>query len=167
LASVENIGIIERFLRVFHAPRRTFGAIIDGGSWPDWVAPVAIAALFWATHNLAALPVVAPDTPTAIQGWDGLTEEQQQMAVNGLAVWRSHGWFSMPLVTSFSSLAIVGLILVGICKWILHDTAMDSADTSGACRQRFCVATDVYPGRLVGRSFCVDAGSPAGSDQSV
>lgn len=120
LASVENIGIIERFLRVFHAPRRTFGAIIDGGSWPDWVAPVAIAALFWATHNLAALPVVAPDTPTAIQGWDGLTEEQQQMAVNGLAVWRSHGWFSMPLVTSFSSLAIVGLILVGICKWILR-----------------------------------------------
>ena len=42
------------------------------------------------------------------------------MAVNGLAVWRSHGWFSMPLVTSFSSLAIVGLILVGICKWILR-----------------------------------------------
>ena len=69
LTSVEQIGLAERLLRVFHAPRRTFEAIADGGSFPDWVAPVALVTLFWAAHNLAALPIVAPETPAAMQGW--------------------------------------------------------------------------------------------------
>ena len=65
LTSVEQIGLAERLLRVFHAPRRTFEAIADGGSFPDWVAPEALVTLFWAAHNLAALPIVAPETPAA------------------------------------------------------------------------------------------------------
>lgn len=120
LTSVEQIGLAERLLRVFHAPRRTFEAIADGGSFPDWVAPVALVTLFWAAHNLAALPIVAPETPAAMEGWEQFSEEQRQTATEGLKVWRSHGWFSLPLVNSFSSLAIVGLVLLGICRWMLR-----------------------------------------------
>ncbi len=120
LTSVEQIGLAERLLRVFHAPRRTFEAIADGGSFPDWVAPVALVTLFWAAHNLAALPIVAPETPAAMQGWEQLTEEQRQTATQGLEEWRSHGWLSLPLVNSFSSLAITGLVLLGICRWMLR-----------------------------------------------
>ena len=120
LTSVEQIGLGERLLRVFHAPRRTFEAIADGGSFPDWVAPVALVTLFWAAHNLAALPIVLPETPAAMEGWEQFTEEQRQTATQQLKVWRSHGWFSMPLVNSFSSLAIVGLVLLGICRWMLR-----------------------------------------------
>ena len=69
LTSVEQIGLAERLLRVFHAPRRTFEAIADGGSFPDWVAPVALVTLFWAAHNLAALPIVLPETPAANANW--------------------------------------------------------------------------------------------------
>ncbi len=119
LTSVEQIGLAERLLRVFHAPRRTFEAIADGGSFPDWVAPVALVTLFWAAHNLAALPIVTPEL-AAMQGWEQLTEEQRQTATQGLEVWRSHGWLSLPLVNSFSSLAIIGLVLLGICRWMLR-----------------------------------------------
>jgi hypothetical protein len=120
LTSVPQIGLVERILRIFHAPRRTFESITDGGGFPDWAAPVALVILFWAGHNLAALPIVAPDTPSSIHGWEQLTEEQRQMATQGLEVWRSHGWFSTPLVVSFSSLAIVGLALLGISRWVLR-----------------------------------------------
>ncbi len=116
LTSVEQIGLAERLLRVFHAPRRTFEAIADGGSFPDWVAPVALVTLFWAAHNLAALPIVTPEL-AAMQGWEQLTEEQRQLR---LEEWRSHGWFGLPLMRSFSSLAIIGLALLGICRWMLR-----------------------------------------------
>ena len=115
-----QLGLLERMLRVFHAPRRTFESITDGGGFPDWAAPVALVILFWAAHNLAALPIVAPDTPSSIQGWEQLTEEQRQVATQGLEVWRSHGWFTMPLVESFSYLAFVGLVLLGIARWVLR-----------------------------------------------
>ena len=116
LTSVEQIGLAERLLRVFHAPRRTFEAIADGGSFPDWVAPVALVTLFWAAHNLAALPIMTPEL-AAMQGWEQLTEEQRQLR---LEEWRSHGWFGLPLMRSFSSLAIIGLALLGICRWMLR-----------------------------------------------
>ena len=120
LTSVEQIGLTERLLRVFHAPRRTFESVADGGSFPDWAAPVAVVVMFWAAHNLAVMPIVAPETPSAIAGWEQLTEDQRQVAVQGLEAWRSHGWLTMPLVSSFSSLAIVGLVLLGVCRLMLR-----------------------------------------------
>lgn len=120
LTSVEQIGLAERMLRVFHAPRRTFEAIASGGSFPDWVAPVALVVLFWAAHNLAVMSIVAPEIPATMEGWEQFTEEQRQSATKGLKVWRSHGWISFPLVNSFSSLALVGLVLLGLCRWVLR-----------------------------------------------
>lgn len=120
LVSVEDAGIGHRILRLFHAPRRAYEPIADGGNWPDWVLPVALVALFWAGHNLAGLDVVAPDPPAAMAGWEQLTEEQRELATRGLEVWRGHGWYSMPVISSFTSLALVALALLGISRWVLR-----------------------------------------------
>ena len=110
LTSVERIGFSSRLVRVFHAPRSTFESVADGGSFPDWAAPVALVVLFWAAHNLAVMPIVFPET----------TPELDQMATQARDVWRSHGWFSLPLVSSFSNLAIVSLVLLGVSRWVLR-----------------------------------------------
>lgn len=120
LTSVEQLSFGARLLRIFTAPRRTFEAIADGGSFPDWAGPVGLVAIIWAAHNFASMPFVAPENPAALASWEGLTEEQRVLATQGLEVWRSHGWFTMPLVTSFSLLAVVSLVLLGISRWLLR-----------------------------------------------
>jgi len=119
LTSVERIGFSSRLLRVFHAPRSTFESVADGGSFPDWAAPVALVVLFWAAHNLAVMPIVFPETSTSLEGSE-TTPELDQMATQARDVWRSHGWFSLPLVSSFSNLAIVSLVLLGVSRWVLR-----------------------------------------------
>ena len=120
LGSVEETGIGQRMLRVFHAPRSVFEALADGGNWPDWVLPVAVVALFWAAHNLSTLSIVAPEAPTAMEGWEQMSEDQRALASRGLEMWRLHGWFSLPLISSFTSLALVSLVLLGIGRWVLR-----------------------------------------------
>lgn len=123
LRQVEESALGERILRLFHAPRRAFEAVADGGSWADWVVPVALVAGFWSAHNLACLAIVAPEPPSGLPGWEQLTEAQREMAAKGLQVWRSHGWFSMPFATAFSSLALAALALLGVARWILRAEA--------------------------------------------
>lgn len=119
LTSVEQLSFGARLLHIFNAPRRTYEAIADGGTFPDWAGPVGLVAIMWAAHNFAAMPMVAPENPASLPGWEGYTEEHRQMVTQGLEVWRSHGWFTMPLVTSFSLLAVVALVLLGISRWLL------------------------------------------------
>ncbi len=120
LTAVEQLSFGARLVQVFRAPRRTFEAIADGGAFPDWAGPVALVAIAWAAHNFLAMPFIAPEDPSSLEGWAGFTEEQRQMATQGLEVWRSHGWFTMPLVTSFSLLAVVALVLLGVSRWMLR-----------------------------------------------
>lgn len=110
----------DRLWRVFREPRRVFESVADGGNWYDWVLPVLLVSMIWASHNWLAMPIVAPEEPATAQYWEQLSEEEQQMAARGLEVWRSHGWASLPAVTSFSTLAAVALVLLGVGRWILR-----------------------------------------------
>jgi hypothetical protein len=109
----EPLPLPQRLWQIFRAPRRVYASVADGGNWPDWVVPVLLLAGLWALHNLASMPTEMP-------AWDDVPEEQREMAARGFEVWRSHGWFSLPLVTSFTMLAVVGLVLLGVARWILR-----------------------------------------------
>ena len=123
LGPVEQTGLGERMLAVFHAPRRAFEAVADGGRWFDWVLPVALAAGFWAAHNLATLSVAAPEEPAAIDGWERLDEKGRETVALRNQAWRMHGWISFPLVGRFSGLAAVALVLLGLARWVLRSEA--------------------------------------------
>ncbi len=123
LGPVEQTGLGDRMLAVFHAPRRAFEAVADGGRWFDWVLPVALAAGVWAAHNLATLSMAAPEEPAAISGWERLDEAGRETVALRNEAWRGHGWISFPLVGRFSGLAAVALVLVGLARWVLRSEA--------------------------------------------
>ena len=123
LGPVEQTGLGERMLAVFHAPRRAFEAVADGGRWFDWVLPVVLAAGVWAAHNLATLSQAAPEEAAAIDGWEQLDEDGRKNVALRHEAWRGHGWASFPLVARFSGLAAVALVLVGLARWVLRSEA--------------------------------------------
>lgn len=124
LDGFEAPGLPERILRLFHEPQRVYAAVAArGGGWTDWVVPTALVAGIWAAHNLAVLSVVAPDAPSEMPGWDSLGEEDREQARQGLLQWRTHGWFSLPAISAFSSLAFTGLVLTGVARWVLRAEA--------------------------------------------
>ena len=49
-----------------------------------------------------------------------MTEDEREMARQALEMWKSHVWFTLPLVNSFASMAAGALVMVPIVRWTLR-----------------------------------------------
>jgi hypothetical protein len=78
---VEEIGLIGRMVRVFHAPGETFEAVGRRHSWQDWVIPLLIVAVAAVISAQMTMPVILKMQQQAVEtaGEDrNMTEEQRQ-----------------------------------------------------------------------------------------
>ena len=117
-SALDEMTLSDRIMRVFYAPESSFRAVRQEQSWQDWMVPVMLMCVVWIASNYLTLSVVGdPDVPAIQQQLQALSEEQRAQALEHLSMWRQHGWISMPVVNSFSSLALVGLILLGLGRW--------------------------------------------------
>ena len=49
-----------------------------------------------------------------------LSEENMDRAIENLENYREHGWIGQPLVNSFSTVVLVGLVLFGLGRWVFR-----------------------------------------------
>ena len=49
-----------------------------------------------------------------------LSEENMDRAIDNLENYREHGWIGQPLVNSFSTVVLVGLVLFGLGRWVFR-----------------------------------------------
>lgn len=114
--SIPASTLASRLVDIYRAPERVYRAMrANGGEWYDWLVPTLLAAAFWALHNSLILA-----DPQDLTNWETLSEVQRQTARDHMATWRSHVWFSLPLVNSLASLAAGALALVSCCRWFLR-----------------------------------------------
>lgn len=117
----EDLSLADRLMRVVYAPRSSFEAVRDDPATQDWLLPVMLMCLVWIGSNYATLSVTAdPGLPAMQERLQGLPEEQRQEALQNLETWREHGWMTLPLVNGFSTVVCVGLVMLGVGRWILR-----------------------------------------------
>ncbi len=117
-SSLDQLTLSDRMVRVFHAPLTSFRAVQEDQSWQDWAIPVVVMFSVWIATNFATLSVVGdPELPAFQERLESLTEEQRDRAMESLSIWRQHGWFTMPIVSGFSSLAALGLVLLALGRY--------------------------------------------------
>ena len=117
-SSLDQLTLSDRMTRVFHAPASSFRAVQQEQSWQDWLIPVVLMCTVWVATNYLTLSVVGnPELPALQQQLETLTQEQRDGAMASLSMWRQHGWFTMPIVSSFSSLAALGLVLLALGRY--------------------------------------------------
>lgn len=115
-----SLSLSERLARVLYAPRTSFMALQDEVSWQDWLIPTLLVCLLGVGASYATLSVSDPGLPAVQEQLQQLPEDQRARALETLAMWRSHGWFTTPIVVAFWSLAAVGLVLLGVGRWALR-----------------------------------------------
>jgi len=114
------LSLPDRLARVLYAPRTSFEALREEATWQDWLVPTLLVCLLVIASSYATLSVSDPGLPSVQEQLQQLSEDQREQALETLAMWRSHGWFTMPIVNGFSSLAAIGLILMGVARWALR-----------------------------------------------
>ncbi len=117
-SSLDQLTLSDRMTRVFHAPLSSFRAVQQEQSWQDWLLPAVLMCIVWVATNYLTLSVVGnPELPALQPRLETLTEEQRVQALESLGMWRQHGWFTMPIVSTFSSLAALGLVLLALGRY--------------------------------------------------
>ena len=107
--TTQDIGLLERLIRVFHTPRTSFAAVYQRETTGDWLVPVLLACLVGIACYYIVLPITLdPDSPEVQQQLQDKTEEEQEHYLQSM--WK-YGWMMVP-VGAFSSLVIVGGVLL-------------------------------------------------------
>jgi len=115
-----TLSLPERLARVLYAPRTSFEALREEASWQDWLVPTLLVCLLGIASSYATLSVSDPGLPAVQEQLQQLPEDQREQALETLAMWRSHGWYTTSIVVAFWSLAAVGLVLMGVGRWALR-----------------------------------------------
>lgn len=117
-SSLDHLTLSDRMTRVFHAPLSSFRAVREEQTWQDWLLPVVLMCIVWIATNYLTLSVVGnPELPALQRQLETLSDEQRDRALESLSMWRQHGWFTMPMVSAFSSLAALGLVLLALGRY--------------------------------------------------
>ena len=107
--ATQDIGLFERLIQVFYAPRASFIAVYQRETSHDWLVPVLLATVVGiASYFITQDILLDPESPDLKQQLQHMTEEQQQNYLKGM---REKGWMIVPVGT-FSTLVIVSGILL-------------------------------------------------------
>jgi uncharacterized membrane protein len=123
-SQVEEIGVIARTLRVFHAPSETFEAVSRRATWADWLVPTVVVLALTMASIQVTWPVLARMQSAAVEErLKGMPEEQrQQVAAQMAAVGRISGLVMVP-VTGLAVLFVAGGILLLVANTVLDGQA--------------------------------------------
>jgi len=118
--SAEEASWQERLLRVFYAPKSSFAAIVGRESAWDWLLPIACTCLVALGAHYVTIDVVGSlDVPAVQEKLSGLDEAQRQQYTRSVEMLRTQGLTMIP-VGLFTSLVIVGGLLMAVAKFIFH-----------------------------------------------
>ncbi|MFT5085715.1 MAG: hypothetical protein ACI906_000286 [Candidatus Latescibacterota bacterium] len=111
---------LERFQRVFYAPKTSFTAVVGRESAWDWLLPITFTCLVaLAAHYVTVDVAGSLDTPAVQERLDGLDEAQRQQYTRSVEMLRTQGLTMIP-VGLFTSLVIVGGLLMAVARFIFH-----------------------------------------------
>jgi hypothetical protein len=118
--SLEHSRLIARLLRVFHAPRRSFEAVVGRETARDWLAPILIVCVV----GLVAYQVTALLMQDQIAAANRQWLEQQPVEARGRfehdqQVMESFGWLKVPIEFFFSLVAMAWISLL-LCRFLFR-----------------------------------------------
>ena len=117
----EALTLQDRLTRIFYAPKSSFEAIRENPTTNDWMVPVLLMCLVWIGSNYVTLSVTSdPGLPAMQDVLREFSEENRDKAIENLENYRAHGWIGQPLVHSFSTVVLVGLVLFGLGRWVFR-----------------------------------------------
>ena len=120
-AGYEELTLQDRLMRIFYAPKSSYEAIRENPTTNDWMVPVLLMCLVGIGANYMTLSVTSdPGLPAMQDELRKLSEENMDKVIENLENYREHGWIGQPLVNSFSTVVLVGLVLFGLGRWVFR-----------------------------------------------